>query len=428
MAVSPEGCIGRVGDPSGLALVERCGNLGLRGRFVLRFRRILVNLWAMFRALDSWTAHLPSGDYRGVTIVDVDSDGIFETIIANADGPNLVLKFAKDRLRDVASPVLADAKQATFAVAAADVNGDGVEELYFISEASRMLRRGPDRLWEPWEVRGRLATGFQVHDLRGNGRYGMAVFQTAGQMNVLETGPRGELTWQPGTHAFANLQLRPPVSVPVDLDADGILDSFLAVPDAPHRLEVLVKNGLPRDRATPSLAMPSDLSAAIVADFDNDGFEELLLVNTDEQNRLYLIAADVHLLECGDAAEPGAGAAVADVDGDGLLELIVSRRGSIHVCKSRSTAGNAWLRVLPLTRFQAPARGAIVTCRVNGRTLVRKIDGGTNGLCLNEPVAHFGLGRDPVVESVSIRWPDGATLTFPDPDVNCTYRVPYPKG
>jgi hypothetical protein len=391
---------------------------------VLRFIGVPVNLLFMFRALDSWTAHLPAGDYRGITIADIDADGAFEVLVSNANGPNLALKFAKDRLRDNAVPVLADAKQATFGIVAADLNGDGVEELYLASDTGRMLRRGADGTWGTWQEHIAPAVGFHVADRRGIGRYGMVLLHPGGRTDFVEAGPRGELAWQTinGRHP------RPALSVPVDLDADGILDSLLAMPDAPHRLEVLAKNGPPRDRATPSLAMPSELSTAIVADFDNDGLEELLLVNADESNRLYRIAEDVNLLECGDAIEPAAGAAVADMDGDGLLELIVSRNGSVQVYKSRAASGNAWLRIAPLTRFQAPARGAIVTCRANGRILVRKIDCGCGSLCMNEPVAHFGLERNPSVESVSIRWPDGASLTFPDPDVNCTYRVPYPKG
>ena len=384
----------------------------------------------MFRALDSWTAHLPAGDYRGVTIADFDADGAFEALIANANGPNLALKFAKDRLRNVAVPAFADAKQTTFGIIAADVNGDGIEEVYLVADAGRMLRREADGQWVLWQNRGHLATGFQALDRRGTGRYGMMLLQPTGMVDLLETGARGALRGLPGTRrpSEAERSNRPPQAVPVDLDADGILDSFLSNPGRAHRLEVLNRHGSPRDIATPSVAMPSELAAGIAADFDNDGFEELLLVNSDEANRLYRIAEDVRLLECGDAAEAASGAAVADLDGDGSLELILSRNGSVHVFKAREAVGNAWLRIVPLTRFQAPARGAIVTCRENDRTLVRKIDGGTNGMNLNEPVAHFGLGRHPQVESISIRWPDGASLTFPDPDVNCTYRVPYPKG
>jgi hypothetical protein len=108
--------------------------------------------------------------------------------------------------------------------------------------------------------------------------------------------------------------------------------------------------------------------------------------------------------------------------------LFLSRGDSVGVFQSRTGLKNAWLRVRPLTRFQAPARGADVRCRVNGRTLVRRIDSGSMSLSLNEPVAHFGLGCEPFVEWVSITWPDGVSLRLPNPDVNCSYTVPYPRG
>lgn len=386
----------------------------------------------MFRALSTWIHHLPAGDYRGVTLADIDGDGNFEVLVANAAGANLVLKFSREQLRPLVSLAVADARRPTFGIAVADVNGDGIEELYLVSDEGRMLRRGADGHWMLWKARGHLATGFNIMDSRGTGRYAIVLLQPAQQLDMLEAGPHGELISLPGTRVLnpSECGIRPPLAVPLDLDGDGSLDAFVGFQDAPHRLSVAQADGTTRDIATPSVAMPSNLNAAVAADFDNDGFEELLLVNGGEQNRLYRIGKDVNLIEAGEAAEPdapSAGAAVADLDGDGVLELIVSREGSVQVYKPRMAAGNAWLRVRPLTRFQAPARGATVTCIVNGRILVRQIDGGRNGMNVNEPVAHFGLGRTPNVESVSIEWPDGTTLTLPDPDVNCTYSVPYPK-
>jgi len=112
-----------------------------------------------------------------------------------------------------------------------------------------------------------------------------------------------------------------------------------------------------------------------------------------------------------------------------VLELIVSHDGQPPaIYKSRASAGNGWLRVRPLTRFGAPARGATVKAFAHGRTLVRTIDGGSGYRCQMEPVAHFGLGRTLQVEWVSVTWPDGAALTLPNPDVNCTYSVPFPRG
>ena len=78
----------------------------------------------------------------------------------------------------------------------------------------------------------------------------------------------------------------------------------------------------------------------------------------------------------------------------------------------------------PLTRFAAPARGAVVRLTAAGRAQVRVIDGTGQ----TEPVAHFGLGRDPVVDEVTVTWPDGATVTLDGPAPLRTISVPYPGG
>ncbi len=137
----------------------------------------------------------------------------------------------------------------------------------------------------------------------------------------------------------------------------------------------------------------------------------------------------------GEALEPyglGTGGAVADVDGDGRLELLITHGESamqpltLYRAEDSLSRGNHWLRVQPLTRFGAPARGAVVTLEAGGRSQRRAIDAGSGYLCQMEPVAHFGLGALTAVDQVQVRWLDGATVTLPAPAIDTTLRVPYP--
>lgn len=219
---------------------------------------------------------------------------------------------------------------------------------------------------------------------------------------------------------------------PVDLDGDGRLDLAVTNWEGPNRLWVRGTNGF-RDVAPPEFAKPGRARTLIAADFDNDGYVELFVNCHGEPNRLFgWRDGRWRSLEIDDALEAtglGTGAAVGDFDGDGRLELFVAHgeaAGQPLTLYQGPDNGRSWLRVLPLTQFGAPARGATVRLRAAGRTQVRAIDGGSGYLCQMEPVAHFGLGRLDAVQLVEVTWPDGATAVLETPEVCQTVAVEHP--
>jgi hypothetical protein len=228
------------------------------------------------------------------------------------------------------------------------------------------------------------------------------------------------------------------------VDAGGQLALAWGNWDGPHRLMVRQPNATFRDRATPGFAFPSSVRTVIAADFDNDGTDELFFNNLGEPNRVFRVSApagadhegavDLTMLDAGaalDADGYGTGAALCDIDGDGVLELLVSRGEKaaqpLALFKARSPYPN-WLRVRPLTRFGAPARGAVVRAEYDGRVRVKGVCAGSGYLCQMEPVAHFGLGAATAVERVTVTWPDGAAVVLLNPGGNTTVTVPYPRG
>jgi hypothetical protein len=194
------------------------------------------------------------------------------------------------------------------------------------------------------------------------------------------------------------------------------------------------------------MAQPSAVRTVVVADFDNDGYEEIFFNNIctcphdmpsmcDEPNRLFTTTDGTTWtsVPVGSATERygrGTGAAAYDADGDGVLELLISHGEnhaeplSMHRVAAEAAAKNHYLRILPQTRAGAPARGALVTLReASGRSQVRVIDPGSGYLCQQEPVAHFGLGAATAVESVTITWPGGETRELRGIEVDRLHQV-----
>ena len=179
------------------------------------------------------------------------------------------------------------------------------------------------------------------------------------------------------------------------------------------------------DTATDDFKKPSRVRTVIAADFDNDGNEDIFFNNIPGDNRLFTkigVDTEWNQINIGQAREPtmhGTGAAVFDMDGDGILELIVSHGESasepLTLYRASSNTGvsaNAFLRVLPKTRGGGCKRGSVVTLTPGSQ--MRVIDSGSGYLCQMEPVAHFGLGPDSEAAdtwSVTVQFPDGVRVT-----------------
>ncbi|NDC10478.1 MAG: hypothetical protein EBZ75_14295, partial [Oxalobacteraceae bacterium] len=60
------------------------------------------------------------------------------------------------------------------------------------------------------------------------------------------------------------------------------------------------------------------------------------------------------------------------------------------------------------------------------RVVAQVIDGGSGYLCQMEPTAHFGLGRDTSVNSLTIQWPSGTTTIIANPHIDQLLIIPHP--
>jgi hypothetical protein len=220
----------------------------------------------------------------------------------------------------------------------------------------------------------------------------------------------------------------------LDTNDDGTLDIVYGNWDGLHRLYVRQPSGGFADMATDDLAFPSWVRTVIAADFDNDGYEEIFFNNIAQSNRLFGRRYGEWVdLDPDDALETvalGTGAAVADLDNDGRLELLIAHgefepqaMTFYHTPKNN----NNWLRIAPLTQQGAPARGALVKLFAGGRLQQRVIDAGSGYLCQMEPVAHFGLGKLAQVDWVEVRWLNGTITRLSNPEPCQTIKVPYPK-
>ncbi len=195
-----------------------------------------------------------------------------------------------------------------------------------------------------------------------------------------------------------------------------------------HRAWVLENNEF-KDIGNKDFDEPSRIRTIISADFDNDGYDEVFMNNIAEPNKLFRIKdggkfEQINFQVGLEATGYGTGAAVADIDNDGILELLVShgesREQPLSLYKAKVNPKNKYLRIKPLNKYGAPARGATVTLTSNLRKHSKTIDAGSGYLCQMEPVAHYGIRENEKNMEIQIKWTNGKTETISVNELNKT--------
>ncbi len=124
----------------------------------------------------------------------------------------------------------------------------------------------------------------------------------------------------------------------------------------------------------------------------------------------------------------GRSVALADLWNRGVLDVVVTnQRGPLLIYKNTVAPENNWIDFeLEGTASNRSAIGAEVKLWWSGRQQVQTVSGGSGFCAENQRRLHFGLGKNPQVEKVVIRWPSGKVQTVGNPSVGQLNKIKEP--
>jgi enediyne biosynthesis protein E4 len=185
----------------------------------------------------------------------------------------------------------------------------------------------------------------------------------------------------------------------------------------------------------------SGWSAGFV-DFDNDGWKDLYSANGDVDNvkpdsrqhdTMFRNLEGKRFADV--SSEMGAaflragyqrGAAFGDLNNDGFQDIVVtSLNERPRILINSADNHNHWI-VLELTGHQSnrDAIGAKVKLTTgSGRVLYNQVSSSVGIMSSSDKRVHFGLGDESSVETIQIRWPNGATQKIVRPKADQFLRI-----
>ena len=183
----------------------------------------------------------------------------------------------------------------------------------------------------------------------------------------------------------------------VDYDNDGLLDLFIANGHVYPEVEQATP-GTHYKQINSLFHNESNGKLTEVSKFSGNGFE---------------------------TAYAGRGVAFADFDNDGFVDVLVANNGDPPLLLHNSgNNGNNFLNFkLVGKKSNRDAMGARIHVVSGTTSQIREIAGGGSYLSQSDLRANFGLGKLKRADTVEITWPSGQRQTFKDVDANKFYLI-----
>jgi enediyne biosynthesis protein E4 len=366
---------------------------------------------------DSLGIYGPASNYGlGVSLSDINNDGWID-IYAGCDytgRDRLLLNNKGKSFIDATDSLLSHLSKFTMGTDIADVNNDGYMDIYTVDmlpedNYRQKQLQGSDR-YDEYNAMVKNGLHHQcmrnmLHLNNGNG-----TFSEAGQMlGVSNT----DWSWS---------------SLFADFDNDGIQDLF-------------VSNGFKRDLTNNDFAKFEAFNEIKEARKGGNKATLLDAIEKFGENKIsnYIFQGRIdsayrNVTEKWGLNEPSLtnGAAYADLDNDGDLDLItnnINDEAGIYRNNSEALAKNNFLRVQLSSSYKNSfAIGAKVSVQAGGDMQVRELLPVRGFQSAVDPILHFGLGKNESVDSVIVRWPDGTTQRLGRMKVNQLLKIAQTSG
>jgi hypothetical protein len=311
---------------------------------------------------------------------------------------------------------LSDPTSKSLGIAVADVNGDGWPDLIIANDTQPnklYINTGHGTFKESAITSGiafsedgvaRAGMGIDAVDYDRSGRPGivignfsnqmMALYHNEGNTLFVDEAPRSDV----GRKSLLTLGF---ACFFFDYDLDGWPDIFVAnghIEDEIERIQKRVK-----------YAQPAHL-------FRNLGKGKFV-------EATFSVGPDLPV------PRVARGAAYADIDNDGDLDVLITTNGGPAVLLRNEGGVNKSLRIkLSGTRSNRDGIGAVVTLRAGGDTQTQMLRSGSSYLSASELVLTFGLAQHPQADQIKIVWPSGQTDRLADVAAGETVTVKEGAG
>jgi tetratricopeptide (TPR) repeat protein len=348
----------------------------------------------------------------GLAIADLNYDFRNDLVLAGSGGLQIYRQNDKGGFAAItpATKLPADVTTAPLhAVWPADIDTDGDLDLVLAPRDGphRVLRNNTDDTFAVLTPFGNVSRlrGFAWADIDGEGVPDAALVDDQGVLRVFLNQRGGSFRERPIPPQFPRVA----AIAAAEITGDGILDIVGVAPNG-----AVARLSQPAGRSSFEAAQagridpPSGTMAGntrlLPADLDNNGATDFVL-SSAAASRVLLAVEPRSFRAIGESNLPGSITSVADLDGDGRLELIARGNDGARVVRVKGEKPYRW-HVLRPRATTATGDQRINSFGIGGEVEVRTGPHAQKQV-IAAPVVHFGLGEARTAEVARITWPNG---------------------